>query len=206
MRILVVGDPYLGHVCVRPRAARARRQARDRVSPDRRGPAVRGRDRSERAIHEYVGSPQSIIEHMGGIEVLVVHGAPVTDAVLDASPNLRLVCCARGGPVNVDIGAASDRRNPGHHHTGQECRGRRRADHRVPDHAGARLPEGAAIPGKGGQLGSTFEGAQFFGRELAGRTLGLVGFGHVGRAVSRRARAFGMHRRELRPLRRSRAG
>ena len=40
--------------------------------------------------------------------------------------------------------------------------------------------------------GSTFEGAQFFGHDLVGHTLGLVGFGNVGRRVATRARAFGM--------------
>ena len=44
---------------------------------------------------------------MPGVEVLVVHGAPVTDAVLDASSVLRLVCCARGGPVNIDVEAVT---------------------------------------------------------------------------------------------------
>jgi D-3-phosphoglycerate dehydrogenase / 2-oxoglutarate reductase len=37
--------------------------------------------------------------------------APVSAEVLDAAP-LRLVCCARGGPVNVDVAAASRRGIP----------------------------------------------------------------------------------------------
>ena len=40
-----------------------------------------------------------------------MHGAPVSAEVLDAAP-LRLVCCARGGPVNVDVDAASERGIP----------------------------------------------------------------------------------------------
>ena len=39
--------------------------------------------------------------------MLVVHGAAVTAQVLE-TPGLRLVCCARGGPVNVDLQAARD--------------------------------------------------------------------------------------------------
>jgi len=39
---------------------------------------------------------------------------------------------------------------------------------------------------------SAFEGAQFFGHELGGHVLGLVGYGNVGSRVARRALAFGM--------------
>jgi D-3-phosphoglycerate dehydrogenase len=45
----------------------------------------------------------------------------------------------------------------------------------------------------GGRLGdSAYEGARFQGHELGGHVLGLVGYGNVGRRVSRRAIAFGM--------------
>jgi phosphoglycerate dehydrogenase-like enzyme len=56
---------------------------------------------SQARLREYHGSPAELIARMAGVDVLVVHGAPVTDAVLDASGALKLVCCARGGPVNV---------------------------------------------------------------------------------------------------------
>ena len=63
-------------------------------------------------IREYEGDPAEIAAHMPGVDALVVHGAPVVDEVLAASEALRLICCARGGPVNVDLGAASARGLP----------------------------------------------------------------------------------------------
>src|ERR1700736_2763723 len=61
---------------------------------------------SERALREYVGDPAHIVAAVACHDALLVHGAPVSAEVLDAAP-LRLVCCARGGPVNVDVAAAS---------------------------------------------------------------------------------------------------
>lgn len=42
------------------------------------------------------------------------------------------------------------------------------------------------------EQGATIDPADSHGNELAGRTIGLVGFGHIGRAVARRAAGFGM--------------
>jgi D-3-phosphoglycerate dehydrogenase len=148
---------------------------------------------SERAIRECAGNPQQLVNALDGDEILFVHGAPVTDAVLDASPNLKLVGVARGGPVNVDLAAASDRgiaviTAPG-----------RNAD-AVADLTLAYMVmlargimTGVEFVVRGGRVGdSAFEGAQFFGHELGGHVLGLVGYGNVGSRVARRALAFGM--------------
>src|SRR5206468_6674375 len=67
---------------------------------------------SDLTLKEFQGSPAELIEHMGGVDVLTVQGAPVTDAVLDASSELKLVGCARGGPVNIDVAAVTERGIP----------------------------------------------------------------------------------------------
>jgi D-3-phosphoglycerate dehydrogenase len=144
-------------------------------------------------VREYVGDPAEIARRMAGVEGLVVHGAPVTEEVLDASDRLRLVCCARGGPVNVDLGAASARGLPVVTTPGKNAEA-------VADQTLAfmvmlarRFPHAQRFLLEGNRVGeSAFEGAQFFGHELAGHVLGLVGYGNVGRRVARRALAFGI--------------
>jgi D-3-phosphoglycerate dehydrogenase / 2-oxoglutarate reductase len=147
---------------------------------------------SELKLDEYQGSPAELAERMAGVEVLAVHGAPVTDAVLDASAELRLVCCARGGPVNVDVDAVSARRLPLVNTPGKNAEA-------VADQTLAFLimlargfPKAQRFLERGHPLKDNFEGAQFIGSDLRRHTLGLVGYGQVGHRVAVRAVAFGM--------------
>jgi D-3-phosphoglycerate dehydrogenase len=193
MRILVVGDPFLDtSMFERGLSFLGRDHSFEFLQVGDDAP-FSARSASERRIREYAGTPRAIIERMEGIEVLVVHGAPVTDEVLDASSCLGLVCCARGGPANVDITAASDRGIPVAITPGKNAEAVAEQTIGFLIMLARRLPRAQRFLSAGGQLGgSTFEGAQFIGRELAGQTLGLVGFGYVGRAVWRRARALDM--------------
>jgi D-3-phosphoglycerate dehydrogenase len=149
----------------------------------------------EADVDEYIGSSDQVIDLLRvDDEVLVVHGAPVTARVLDAGPALKLVCVGRGGPVNVDGRAAAERgirivTTPGKN---AEAVSEltlalmimlARNIPRSSAHLGARLRS----------VDSAFEGAEWFGRELGGAHLGIVGLGRVGRCVVERATALGMH-------------
>ena len=148
---------------------------------------------SERSIREYLGSPVQVAEHLVDADILAVHGAPVTAEVLAAAPALKLLACCRGGPVNIDVKAASARRLPVVNSPGKNAEA-------VADQAIAFMvmlargfPRAQRFLLEGGRPGeSAYEGARFLGRELGGHVLGLIGFGNVGRRVARRAVAFGM--------------
>ncbi|TML70606.1 MAG: hydroxyacid dehydrogenase [Actinobacteria bacterium] len=188
MRILVVGDSFVSADVFR-RGLNALADEHEltflQLDESRTPPAL--------SIREYAGDPREIIEWIVGVEVLVVHGAPVTDEVLDASDMLRLVCCARGGPVNVDVAAASERSIP------VVTTPAKNAD-AVADQTLAfmvmlarRFPHAQRFLLEGNGVGdSAFQGARFFGHDLGGHVLGLVGYGNVGHRVARRARAFEM--------------
>jgi D-3-phosphoglycerate dehydrogenase len=111
---------------------------------------------------------------------------PVTEAVLAAAaPALRVVAKHGVGTDNIDLAAAAARgvrvvNAPGSN-TGA-----------VADMTFAlllatvrQLVAGHAAVTSGGW-------GRYFGPELAGRTLGIVGFGRIGQAVARRARGFDM--------------
>ncbi len=193
MKILVVGDSFVPvEVFKRGFAGLERSHEIEYVQLDEARPFMPS-TASERAIREYLGTPRQVAEVVRDAEVLVVHGAPVTDEVLAAAPRLRLLCCARGGPVNVDVNAASTRGIPVVNTPGKNAEA-------VADEALAFMvmlargfPRAQRFLLEGGKLGeSAYEGAQFLGHDLGGHVLGLVGYGNVGRRVARRAIAFGM--------------
>lgn len=114
----------------------------------------------------------------------------VDSALLDVCPRLRVVSNYAVGTDNVDLDA---------------CAVRGVLVGRTPDvltdstadltlalilAAARRLPEAAAAVAAG--RWRTWEPARWLGLELAGATLLVVGPGRIGRAVARRAEAFGM--------------
>jgi len=149
------------------------------------------RTESERRLREYAGDPAEVAQAAAGHDVLVVHGAPVSAEALDV-PGLQLVCCARGGPVNVDVAAATERGIPVANTPGKNAEA-------VADLTIAfalmlirGVPRASRYLADRGTLSeSVYDGREFFGREAPGTVLGLVGLGHVGRNVATRALALG---------------
>ncbi len=146
---------------------------------------------SERSIREYVGNPDELADQLTDEEILVVHAAPVTDKVLQASPKLRAVFCARGGPVNIDIASGSALGIAVGGAPGRNAEA-------VADFTlglilalGRNLLKGAVFVRENGAF-SKEEWEGFFGHELKGTVLRLVGYGNVGSRVAKKALSFGM--------------
>ncbi len=188
MKILVVGDSYMPVEVFRKGLAR--------LAPDHELDFVQLDEQltydGDDAIGEFAGSPAQLVEALDAHEALVVHAAPVTSDVL-AAPSLRVVCCARGGPVNVDVEAATERGIPVVTTPGKNAESVADLTLAFLVMLARRLPVAQRFLLDGNVAGeSVLEGARFLGHDLVGRTLGLVGFGNVGRRVAERARAFGM--------------
>ena len=142
-------------------------------------------------IKEFSGDPSDVVKFMEGVNVLVTQVAPVTAEVMDASDCLKVIGCTRGGPVNVDIMAATQRGIPVIYTPGRN--GDAVADYTM----GLILAETRNIARahaelKKGIWRDDFYDYELCGYELAGKTLGIIGFGFVGKKVALRAKAFGM--------------
>jgi D-3-phosphoglycerate dehydrogenase len=191
LRVLAIGDPYMPVGAFADALASlgaAVTVTRLQIS---RTDAEPPRTPSERLLREYAGDPADVVRAAGGHDVLVLHGAPVSAEVLE-TPGLRLVCCARGGPVNVDIAAATRRGIPVVSTPGKNAEAVAELTIAFALMLIRGVPAASRYIADGGTLAeSAFEGSEFFGREAPGATLGLVGLGHVGRHVASRAAALG---------------
>ena len=195
MRILALGDSYCPSERFRPAFGALARSAA--------APSVEFADvvdepgwqpvtPSERKVKEILGSPDQVIARLDGHDVLVVQGAPVTDAVLDSAP-IRLVCVARGGPVNVDLDAAAERGIPVVTTPGKNANAVAELTIACLVLLARRVVDALRFIDGGGEFAlDNYEGAHWLGHDLAGHTLGLVGFGQIGRRVAARAAAFEM--------------
>lgn len=193
MRILVIGDSFCPSTALCGAFARLERAHEVTYADVLDEPGWVPASASELRIREYMGSPRQVIGLLDRHDVVVVQGAPVTDAVLDADPDLRLVCCARGGPVNIDVAAATERHIPVVTTPGKNADAVAELTLAFLVMLARRLPEILRHVEGGGEFGhDNYEGARWFGHDLAGHVLGLVGYGQIGRRVATRARPFGL--------------
>jgi D-3-phosphoglycerate dehydrogenase / 2-oxoglutarate reductase len=193
MKILVVGDTYCPSAALRPAFEGLARGHEVTFVDVVDEPGWQPASPSELRIKEYLGSPRQVIAFLEEPGALVVQGAPVTETVFEAAPTLRIVACARGGPVNIDLSAASERGIPVVTTPGKNAEGVAELTIAFLVMIARRLPEAIRHVETGGVFGhDNYEGSRYFGHDLAGHTLGLIGFGQVGRRVVPGARAFGM--------------
>jgi glyoxylate reductase len=110
--------------------------------------------------------------------------------LLDACPDLRAIANMAVGTDNIDLDAAAARGIPVGNTPGVLTDATADLAMALVLAITRRLPEGEARVREG--RWGPWQPAQDLGIDLAGATLGVIGWGRIGQAVARRAEAFGM--------------
>ena len=145
-------------------------------------------------IYEQTTSEEETIERIGNSEIVLVNKVPITERILAACPNIKLICVQATGYNIVDCKACAARGIPVTN---------------VPTYGTAAVAQFtmALILEMCHRIGlhnhSVHQGDWCSSEnfcywltpqmELAGKTLGIIGFGRIGQAVGKLAKAFGMN-------------
>ncbi|MEV0505717.1 2-hydroxyacid dehydrogenase, partial [Streptomyces spectabilis] len=143
-------------------------------------------------VVEASGTEDELIDALQGAEVCVTQLAPLTERVLAACPDLKLVCVSRGGPVNANLDAAT-------RHGVAVCYAPGRNAVATAEHTLTLLLAAARGVGdthadlRRGVWRGDYYDYDTCGIEIEGATVGLVGYGAIGSRVARILAAMGAH-------------
>ena len=148
----------------------------------------------EVTIYERTETEELTIQRIGDSEIVLVNKVPITEAVLAACPSIKLICVQATGYNIVDTQACAKRGIPvtnvpsyGTAAVAQFTLGLMlEMCHRIGLHNHS-VHQGDWIKS------DTFCYWLTPQMELTGKTLGIIGFGRIGRAVAKLAKAFGMN-------------
>jgi len=138
--------------------------------------------------------PEDLQERISDATVIITNKVVIDEAAMQAAPKLKLICVAATGYNNVDIGAAQ-------RHGITVCNVRGYATPSVSQHVFALILSLSihlvsyrqAVMRGDWQKSLHFCLLDYPIEELAGKTLGIVGHGELGKAVAHIAEAFGMN-------------
>ena len=156
---------------------------------------------------------EELMEKTRDVDMIITSYDDITRNVIEHAENLKLIACTRATPVNVDMAAARERNIPGLYTPGRNSDSTAEMTIGLMLSAARKIPMAYKALKDGKYTGNpdvrkeTKDGLKadviwdmkldapymvFKGTQLKGKTLGILGYGSIGRRVGRIARAFGM--------------
>jgi D-3-phosphoglycerate dehydrogenase len=136
-------------------------------------------------VAEYSGTDDEIIPFLADAEAVLTHTGCFTRKAIDSAPRLRVIALGRGGPVNVNVTACSERNIPVIYAPGRNSNAV--AEFTV----GLIMAQSRSIPQSHHCLryerrwrGDLYAN-ESVGAELSSSAVGLVGFGAIGSKVAK---------------------
>ena len=136
---------------------------------------------------DHLADPDAVVARLRPFEILCVmrERTPMTRAIIERLPNLRLIASTATGNASIDLAAAAERHVQVVHTGYSSAPTVELTWALILADARHLVTETAALRGGRWQ--------QSIGEDLNGRTLGLLGLGNIGSAVARIGKAFGIN-------------
>ncbi|HHU82474.1 MAG TPA: 2-hydroxyacid dehydrogenase [Firmicutes bacterium] len=158
---------------------------------------ARLREKAE-VVHEGWGltgddmSTEQLINVAGDKEILIVELQEVESAVFANCPNLKVVGCCRGNPVNIDLAAATRYGIPVVNTPGRNAVAVAELTVALMINLARKIgPAYRNLKNGLWDIDDVMAFVYYKGIELYGKTIGLIGFGAIGIEVAKRLKAFG---------------
>ncbi|MBQ2113348.1 MAG: D-2-hydroxyacid dehydrogenase [Bacteroidales bacterium] len=138
-------------------------------------------------------TPLEARERVRDIDVLLINKVLVDRELIDAAPNLKLICIAATGVNNIDVEYAASKGIPVRNAVGYSTDSVVQTTfmHILSLVGGAPYFDSSVKSGSYSRSGM-FTDPNWNWWELAGKTIGIIGLGNIGRKVASIAEAFGM--------------
>lgn len=137
--------------------------------------------------------PEQVADAIGDADAVVVNKAKITAEIMDRCPNLRFVGLFATGYNNIDVKAATERGIAVCNVPGYSTNSVAQHTFALILHFASHADEYAASVASGEWVRSkAFSYFKFPVEELCGKTLGIFGYGTIGKAVAQIGLAFGM--------------
>jgi len=141
-------------------------------------------------VFEASGSISDLIEKLQGVEIAATHLAPFSAEVFKNAPDLKMIGVCRGGPVNIDLKAATEAGVLVSYAPGRNAQAAAEFAIALMLAAMRRITRGDKDLHKGIWRGD-FYSYEKTGIEICGSTVGLIGYGAIGKIVAKILIAIG---------------
>lgn len=138
-------------------------------------------------------TPEQARERVADADVVMINKVLVNKELIDAAPALKLVCVAATGVNNIDVEYAASKGIPVRNVAGYSTDSVAQSTfmHILSLAGGAPYFDESVKSGSYSRSGM-FTDPNWNWTELAGKTIGIIGMGNIGRKVAAIAQAFGM--------------
>ena len=138
-------------------------------------------------------TPEEARERVKDADVLMINKVVVNKELIDSAPSLKLICVAATGVNNIDVEYAASKGIPVRNVAGYSTDSVAQTTFmHILSLAGGAPYFDESVKSGGYSRSGMFTDPNWNWWELAGKTIGIIGMGNIGKKVARIADAFGM--------------